>query len=506
MNWFKRFFPKADKKSTQADDQHPITASAIAATTTPSETEPSPVPNTRAASGPAEHNAAKGGEPESFPAEEQEDVSLPDVETNQPSASLEPSAAARSTTEDYRQYRQIRVFISSTFRDMQEERDRLVKFTFPELRRRCRERQVEFLEVDLRWGVTEEQAERGEVLPICLAEIENCRPFFIGFLGERYGHVPENVHHEIVKAYPWLAEHGERSLTEIEIRHGVLRNSDIAPRAFFYFRDPAYLDRVPAARRSDFVSESPDAAAKLDTLKQSIRESGLHLHENYPSPEALGDLILEDLWQVIDEEFPANSASDALDRETAEHDAFAEARRAIYIGRQAYYEALDQHVLGDGPPLVILGESGSGKSALLANWVKRYHKDHSGDFVLLHFIGSSHYSADYVAILKRIFNEIVRQFGVTQEVPNTPERLREEFPSWLAKASAKLSTVAHTSRFILVLDGLNQLEDKEAALHLGWLPKELPPKIRLIVSTLVGPSLDALVQRGISLKQIGQVS
>ena len=36
----------------------------------------------------------------------------------------------------------VRVFISSTFRDMQEERDRLVKFSFPELRRRCRERQV----------------------------------------------------------------------------------------------------------------------------------------------------------------------------------------------------------------------------------------------------------------------------------------------------------------------------------------------------------------------------
>ena len=48
--------------------------------------------------------------------------------------------------------RVVRVFISSTFRDMQEERNRLVKYTFPERRKRCRERQVEFAEVDLRWG------------------------------------------------------------------------------------------------------------------------------------------------------------------------------------------------------------------------------------------------------------------------------------------------------------------------------------------------------------------
>jgi hypothetical protein len=71
---------------------------------------------------------------------------------------------------DKYQDRVVRVFISSTFRDMHAEREELVKYTFPELRRRCRERGVEFVDVDLRWGVTEEQSERGEVLPICLAE------------------------------------------------------------------------------------------------------------------------------------------------------------------------------------------------------------------------------------------------------------------------------------------------------------------------------------------------
>ena len=87
------------------------------------------------------------------------------------------------------QQRKIRVFVSSTFRDMQAERDELVKFIFPQLRKLCEQRGVAWGEVDLRWGITDEQKSEGMVLPICLDEIKRCRPFFIGLLGERYGWV-----------------------------------------------------------------------------------------------------------------------------------------------------------------------------------------------------------------------------------------------------------------------------------------------------------------------------
>ena len=60
--------------------------------------------------------------------------------------------------------RTIRVFISSTFRDMVEERDELMTHTWPTLRQLCQERQVELVEVDLRWGITEAQDTRRETL------------------------------------------------------------------------------------------------------------------------------------------------------------------------------------------------------------------------------------------------------------------------------------------------------------------------------------------------------
>ena len=49
--------------------------------------------------------------------------------------------------------RRTRVFVSSTFRDMMEERNVLMTHTWTELRRFCRERQAELMEVDLHCGI-----------------------------------------------------------------------------------------------------------------------------------------------------------------------------------------------------------------------------------------------------------------------------------------------------------------------------------------------------------------
>ena len=45
----------------------------------------------------------------------------------------------------------IRIFISSTFRDMHAERDHLVKVVFPELRERCAKGRLHLVDMDLHW-------------------------------------------------------------------------------------------------------------------------------------------------------------------------------------------------------------------------------------------------------------------------------------------------------------------------------------------------------------------
>src|ERR1035441_3654451 len=170
--------------------------------------------------------------------------------------------------------RRIRIFVSSTFRDMMGERDELMTHAWPELRRFCRERQVELVEVDLRWGIAEEQSMRKETLKLCLDEIRACRPFFIGLLGERYGWVPgdDAFTADLKEEQPWLKDLHGKSVTELEILHGVLNNPDMAGRAFFYFRDPKYVESVPADKKTDFTAEDAQSAEKQTQLKNRSEE------------------------------------------------------------------------------------------------------------------------------------------------------------------------------------------------------------------------------------------
>ncbi len=95
----------------------------------------------------------------------------------------------------------MRVFISSTFRDMHAERDVLVRSVFPELRRRAAPHYLHLQEVELRWGVTEEESNRA--VELCLSEV--CRSqLLLGILGERYGLVPPRPTLPELPQYSWV--------------------------------------------------------------------------------------------------------------------------------------------------------------------------------------------------------------------------------------------------------------------------------------------------------------
>jgi tetratricopeptide (TPR) repeat protein len=399
---------------------------------------------------------------------------------------------SESSETSLRASRVIRVFVSSTFRDMQAERDHLVKFTFPQLRKLCESRGVTWGEVDLRWGITDEEKAEGKVLPLCLEEIHRCRPYFIGLLGERYGWIPDSIPPEAIERESWLREHVDerKSVTELEILHGVLNNPEMADHAFFYLRDPAYVEHVSIEQRDDFIPEDAESTEKLEELKQRIRQNHFPVRENYADPKALGELVLNDFTELIEGLFPEGETLDPLDCEAADHEAFAQSLAKVYIRRDEYFDRLDEHVQSDGPPLVVLGESGSGKSALLANWFLQYSRLHPADFALIHFIGATPDSADPIRFLRRIMLEIKRRFSdqFLDDVPTELERLRQEFSFWLMRVCAN-------GKMVLVLDGLDQLEDHDAAVELGWLPAILPPTCRVILSTMPGRSLGATRRR-----------
>ncbi len=421
-----------------------------------------------------------------------------------------PEAEEEGASPMVQSWKTVRVFISSTFRDMHAERDHLVKVVFPELRERMAGRHLYLVDIDLRWGITEEEAEQGKALEICLQEIERSRPFFIGLLGERYGSLLGSLPEDAELDHPWLKDHEGHSLTALEITHAVLRNPELARRAFFYFRDPSFIAQMPEPGRADYATENEEAVRKLGALKEEIRSTGRPVLENYPCGwdegekrvvdlDAFGEHVLENLWQAICAEYPAEAPEpDPLTIEREAHEAFADERSRLHVGRKNEARRLSEYVQGsDRRPAVISGQSGCGKSAFLASWSHRYASEHRDDLVLSYFVGASPSSTDHRRLLRTICGELKRELSLEGEIPEEDAKLPETLATFLqAPSRKKWRTIPRKSaRVVLVIDALDQLSPLEGAHGLGWLLDYIPGQTRLVVSALEGDCLDALRRR-----------
>lgn len=384
----------------------------------------------------------------------------------------------------------VRIFLSSTFRDFGEERDLLVRRVFPALRGRLKSRFVELVDVDLRWGITAEEAERGEVLPICLAEIDRSRPFFVGLLGERYGWMPSTDQYasDLLERQPWLDElRGGKSVTELEILHGVLNDPNMAGHALFYFRSSVYAGK----KGGDYLPETDEDTARLRALKDRIRQSGFPVVEDYEDPEALAARLENDLWPILDEMYPADEVPDAFEREQRRHDAYAAPRRRLYLGGDQYRRTLDQALAKGAQRLVIEGQSGGGKSALISNWLADRQEKHPEDLIHVHYSGASADAVDPVSLVRRLCEGIKLRTGSAEEIPSDPQMLLQSLSLWLAYASAYASK--QEKSWLIVLDALNALTDIR---DLRWFPEFLPEGVHFVVSSLPGEVLEALKRKG----------
>ena len=96
----------------------------------------------------------------------------------------------------------IKIFISSTFKDMDRERDILRLVVEPQLNSFFKQWHIHVMFVDLRKDVetdktlSVEEREK-QIFNVCMKEIEECSPFFIGLIGDRYGWIPP---HHVLKA------------------------------------------------------------------------------------------------------------------------------------------------------------------------------------------------------------------------------------------------------------------------------------------------------------------
>lgn len=166
------------------------------------------------------------------------------------------------------------IFLSSTFNDMQRERDAFHNIILPRLNRVLSNYGSFVGLCDLRWGV--DTSGKGEeegtlkILDVCFDSIRSASPFFVVMLGERYGWVPDgNISEKVEKNG---IEYRGQSVTEMEIEYYNLQKSADADRAIYLFRQPIAVENMNEESRKIFVSENTDDRLKLERLKEKIRK------------------------------------------------------------------------------------------------------------------------------------------------------------------------------------------------------------------------------------------
>ena len=315
------------------------------------------------------------------------------------------------------------------------------------------------------------------------------------------------------------------SATEQEIVRGALEADGAAGHVFGFFRSISGLSADESAKGFCDLVKAPDglvvdadAASTLGALKAKLTallgdhvlpayqatwtgtgittghvgdlpgtlEECLALLDRPDAPHTLCVNVWRSLAGVIKSQLDQPETMEALDREITSHVEFGVARRADFVGRDAIREEIASYLAGSEPlPLALIGEGGSGKSALMAMALKEAADAHPGALRVVRFIGATPASSDGRSLLSSLCHQLARGYGDEWAIPADYGDLATEFGKQLERAAGE-------GPLIVFLDALDQFGLADPARGLAWLPAQLPDHVRLVVSTLPGDCESAL--------------
>jgi ABC-type dipeptide/oligopeptide/nickel transport system ATPase component len=479
-----------------------------------------------------------------------------------------------------------RVFVSSTFTDMKEERMLLQKDVFPKLEKFCEENGARFQAVDLRWGINEKTQLNQKTLQTCLNEVKRCqkispKPNFLILLGDKYGWqpIPEKIpatewdeiietvtqDKELLKEWYKLdtnAIPAEYILQELKgdykdydnwkpiekqirqaLRDAVDKLNYEDSQRIKYFTSATHQEiingvyyppeeienpnkHVIAFERvvpnlpddesaKDYIDLDGDkrdsySVAQLKRLKYGKEGNGLIKRlgkdKNYNTYtgtwdandkkvhiddlQKFADSVYDKLFKIIDAQIKDSDDKGEMKHEIHLHEDFMEKLVEHFRGREESLKFIYNYIENpaNNETLSVIGESGSGKTSVLAkvvSYLLRKHKKKS-TVIAYRFLGTTSKSSNVINLMQSVAGQIAQEFGTdlktiagleNEKSLNEVYGMSEVLKKCLALATAEKPV-------IVLLDALDQLSETDNAKVLHWLPKDLPENVRFIISSL----------------------
>lgn len=406
------------------------------------------------------------------------------------------------------------IFVSSSFMDFQSERDIIRSIVLPEINDYLRRYYAQETNIiDLRWGIDtsvdkDEHISMGKILQTCLLEIQNCQPFMVVLLGDRYGTkaTSEQVHSNMKMTDAVDIPEDGIGVTELEIRYAMYLAQKHQMDIHFYFRDMDYHS-VPDDKM-DLFFDQVDADSKqqrLNNLKEEIKAQYTEHCRSYtaywnPNKKCVDGLtefssiMIADLKECIAAELGApHHEKRNVDK------AFMRSNQKFFVGRQQEIERIKLFLDNTERQVCLVnGTSGAGKSALLSN-IPRLIDNAQYDCVPV-FCGQDYKSDTALDVISRIIDGICELTGTTKllhkQSPLTPGQQHRAMDN-----AVEMYLARSKKTLVLLIDGIDQLIEDILSKKMFFLPMA-NRRVKIILSAPNDYNIDYTLPALVNLEEV----
>ena len=380
-----------------------------------------------------------------------------------------------------RKWRTYSVFVSSTFADMQSERDYLQTHVFPLINEELRKYAITLRVIDLRFGIntldTDEETVEEKVLRVCMDEIKRSKPFFLGLLGNRYGTIPSAD--ELSKLNTCYRDH---SITAIEINYGFLQRGDIHG-CLFMERDSRCYELMTKEARL-LYDDSANAENQvqwhhLQQMKAKVKEH-LRIHnkpncyrEYSPQWDGLkmigldefGEIVKDAIIREVVSHFQISHSDEPFADENTDQEEFLHLHRERLLVRERLMSQLAGKIKQNGGVLAITGDSGIGKSSVYTMLVDYCNK--LDNFITLyHATDTGQDNRNITKMLSRWVYLLENQLGIGHKIVEDSDELAIYFRQLM-------NIVPDGEKLVLLIDGIEGFYPTNASTYLTFFPKSI---------------------------------
>lgn len=331
------------------------------------------------------------------------------------------------------------IFVSSTFIDMEVERDIINNEILNQLRDDFAEMNVDIYFVDLRWGINtidvDNTNKRNEkILKVCMSEIDRCHPYFIGLLGKRYGWTPDE---ELL--YSCFLEDNlnhcrqffstdKLSVTALETYHALVQKNLDLNRCFLCQRDESVYSNIPASIRSIYIDQDHEKDLKhfQNRIKSFFSEKCKASHvvsyggdwqeKRFVPDQSFYNLLYKGLYDAIQLDIQTElSFNNEIERENYYQDLFIERTSHNTIVRNDEIEGIEDILQKVNKGVILHAPSGQGKSTFLCQLYHRLINSNHFEILFYSAVASSK-SSSMLNLIESLAYRIANLLGVDYEI------------------------------------------------------------------------------------------